>query len=460
MKRLLLVLVLIMTAGSLFAAELKIDGDMYVRGSTLSNMDLEEDDEATFSYFDYELNINAALVVNEKATVYTKLTYDKDINGSGVVADGDGTANTDALSLERAYINYKFHPALQLNTGLMSGGQWGTTFGDTEINVMRVQAIGALSKDMVFIATYEKQDEAGYDAWGSDSAFAKDFEKDDTTVYYLGSKMVFGNITVLPLLTYATKGLNNDQSLSTLGITDTYTYTKSAFTLALKGDFGMFGFEAEGVYIKADADGFEDDNGAILDGTASTLESGIAAFEGSGLAPGDAGYADAKAGYDYAVATLANVQALQEVKDATTYGLYVNLFAKVDALKAGFIYAYGSADEEDGSYNWGDDFDLFVVMDDYIFNTYTDGLTGFSAYKLYADYTMDKITVMVGAGYGASNMSGDDASFMEGDIGASYAFDENTAYSVMFGYAKTSDFYADGVDADAYRLYHKFAVKF
>jgi hypothetical protein len=138
MKRLLLVLVLLMTAGSLFAAELKINGDMYVRGTTLSNMDLVDTDEASFSYFDYDLNINAALVANENATVYTRLTYDRNVDGSGKVADSDSEST---LAVERAYINYKFHPALQLNTGLMGGGQWGTAFGDTEINVMRVQAM-------------------------------------------------------------------------------------------------------------------------------------------------------------------------------------------------------------------------------------------------------------------------------------------------------------------------------
>lgn len=467
MKRLLLVLVLLMTAGSLFAAELKITGDAYVRGTTLNNMGLAEDDEASFSYFDYDLNINAALVANENATVYTRLTYDRNVSDSGKVADSDSEST---LAVERAYINYKFHPALQVNTGLMGGGQWASSFGNTEINVMRAQLIGALSPDMVFIATYEKQDEAGFAAWTSDSAFAKDFEKDDTTVYYLSSRMKFGAITVLPLLTYAMKGINNDQALSSLGITDTYTYTKSAFTLGLEGDFGMFGFEAEGVYIKADADGFDDDNGATLAATASALETAIANTETaqSLLDPNDPSDMDAS-GHSYAdyadyiasqSATLANVEALQEVKDATTYGFYVNLFAKVDALKAGFIYAYGSADDEDGSYNWGDDFDLFVVMDDYVSND-DAGLTGFSAYKLYADYTMNKLTIMVGAGYGASNMTDDDATFMEGDLGASYAFDENTAYTVMFGYAKTKDWDATApVDADAYRLYHKLSVKF
>jgi hypothetical protein len=205
------------------------------------------------------------------------------------------------------------------------------------------------------------------------------------------------------------------------GDNDSYTLTTMAFTLALMGDFGMFGFEAEGVYIKGDLDGFDDDHAALA----------LALQESTGFSE-------------------------------AAYGLYVNLFAKVDALKAGFIYAYGSADEEDGAYNWGDDFDLFVVMDDYIAYDFADraGLTGFSAYKLYADYTMDKITVMVGAGYGASNWKDDDATFMEGDLGASYAFDENTAYTVMFGYAKTSDFYTADVDADAYRVYHKMAVKF
>ena len=168
MKRLLLVLVLLMTAGSLFAAELKITGDMYVRGSTYSNLDLDPDNSERYSMFDYDLTINAAFIANENATVFTRFAFDKNVDGSGYIDDSAADPTADhGLTIERAYINYKFAPFLQLNTGLMGGGTWASAFGDNEKNVTRVQFIGALSPEMVFIATYEKRFEQG--AWGGTS---------------------------------------------------------------------------------------------------------------------------------------------------------------------------------------------------------------------------------------------------------------------------------------------------
>ena len=183
----------------------------------------------------------------------------------------------------------------------------------------------------------------------------------------------------------------------------------------------MFGFESEGVYNKTDVDGFDVEHPALAD---------------------KAGLADEK-----------------------TYGLYANLFVKVDPVKAGFVYAYGSADEDDGSFNWGDDFDVLTVMDDYIANTDDAGLTGYTVYKVYADVTFGKISAGLAFGYGKNNADWSsnetkDGKFTEYDANVSYAFDANTTYTIAGGLAKTKDFFAKDLDADAYRIYHKMAVKF
>jgi len=447
MKRLLLILVLLMTAGSLFAAELKITGDATVRGSSWSEDGDTTDYQA--SWFDLDFDLNAALLVNEKATVNMRLTYDK--NYDETVPEGSGSADDVGLAIERAFINYKFAPFLQLNTGLMGGGQWASEFGNTETNQMRVQFIGALSADMIFIATYEKQQEEGY--FGG-----KDSEDNDFTVYYLSSIMKFNQIKVLPLVYYGTKGLNNDGTTSdavydgvyaamieggapepvatgtataAAGSLGKYDVTLIGFQLGLEGDFGMFGFVFDSKYEKYDADGFDKD--------------WIAADTMIVLGGGDSIGAPL-------------------IADKTVYGFMIDVYAKVDALKAGLVFAYGSSDDEDGSFNFGDDFDMFYVMDDYVSNSAT-GLEGFSAFKLYADYTMDKLTVMAALGYGYSNGDGEngvyeDATFMEADLGASYAFDANTTYTVGFGYAQTTDWDAKGVDDDYWRLFHKVSVKF
>lgn len=471
MKRLFLVLMLLVIAGSAFAAELKVSGDFYVRGSEYSNLDLKDDgNDSTWDRFDYDLNVNMAFVANENATVFTKLTFDKNVDAEGTVQDGSASADDAGLAVERAYLNYKFAPFLQLNTGLMAGGQWATTFGDTEINVMRVQFIGALSQDMIFIATYQKDTENGI------APDTDDNEKNDGNTYYLSSIMKFGPVSVKPLFTYITKGFNYNGEL-TQGIWDstyaqaysaayaaalaagqtpyaaaataestaeatadgtatlidaafkgkTYDLSVMAFTLGLDGDFGMFGFEAEGVYSKMDTDGFYDDCMAL----------------------GAQG---------------AQIVAAKSLYDGATYGAYVNLFAKLEPANIGFVYAYASADKKDGSYSWGDDFDVCYVMDDFIYNGSTN-LVGFTVYKLYADAKFGKFGAGAAFAYGTNNADVDskvtkDAAFKEIDANVSYAFDDNTKYSIGGGYAMTEDYSKKGDSEDAYRVFHKFAVKF
>ena len=201
MKRFLLVVMILASAASLYAAELKVSGDANVRG-LWDGVVPDKGDKTSCNYFDYDVNINAALVANENATVNVKLTYDKTVDGSGKVDMGSASAADAGLAVERAYINYKFFPFLQVNTGLMGGGQWASTFGDKEINVMRVQGIGALSEDMIFILTYEKQAEGG-------KQLVKDTEKEDTTACMASAKLKFGPVTVLPLFVYGWRGFNN-----------------------------------------------------------------------------------------------------------------------------------------------------------------------------------------------------------------------------------------------------------
>jgi len=425
MKRLLLVLVLLMTAGSLFAAELKVTGDAMVRGTTWSIDDDAAADKVQYSFFDYDFNLNAALVANENATAFLKLTYDRDVVGAGTVAN---SSNTSVLSVERAFLNYKFHPALQLNTGLMGGGLWASDFANNEVNVMRAKIIGALSKDMVFIFTYQKNNEVG-----AANVTVKDAEVDDENVYFLSSRMIFGNIKVLPLLTYGTSGIGNSGVYKTLltglnaaGFTEkTYDVTVMAFTLGLEGDFGMLGFEFEGQYRVDDSGGLDDDFTNTPD----------AVLTGAGLN----------------ATQIATVRGM----DKTRYGAYLNVFAKVDALKAGLIYAYASADAEDGTFSMGADFNPLHIANDWE----GDALAGMSLYMAYAQYTMGKITGKAAVGYAASNMKDNDKSLIEYNASGAYAFDANTTYELGLGYATFSDWSTSG-DKTSMRLYHKMSMTF
>lgn len=437
MKRLLLVLLFLAAVSSAFAAELKVTGDMFVRGQTDSNLAVKESNKITSSYFDYEFNLNAAFVANENATVFVKLTYDKLVDEKGTVANGDAGATSpstttfqnSSLAVERCYFNYKFHPALQLESGLMAGGQWANTFGDTEINVMRVKVIGALSEDMVFVAIYQKDNENGIN--GGAVSTEKE-EKEDANTYYLASQIKVAGLTILPLFVLVTTGYDYDtttlDALYALGVATGYTFKTYAFDLGLNGDFGMFGFKSEGVYRMFDSGGLEDDIKKVP------------------------------------TAYVSATSALRQIKDAKTYGGYVDAFAKVEPITVGFVFAYAKADANGGlygTYDWGEDFDVCYVMDDMIDNSSTkNNLVGYSVYKLYANVVVDKFSANVAGAYGKDNLSGAKDKFYEVDAGAGYAIDANASYSVAGGYAMLKKWDTTQKDANAWSVSHKFAIKF
>lgn len=429
MKRLLLVLVLLMTAGSLFAAELKVTGDAMVRGTSNTYDNDAADTTKTAMYFDYDFNINAALVANENATAFLRLTYDKTVAQEGKVDDGDGTANADALALERAYINYKFAPFLQLNTGLMGGGQWATAFGDNEINVMRVQFIGALSKDMIFIATYQKDHENGNVVTAKESA--------ENTTYYLSAILRTGGIAFKPLLTYRVIG-REPQLSPAFGAKPGDQITQYALTLGVDGDFGMVAFESEFVYTTVDA----------------------------------------KVGNIPAIA-FAGEDSL------TAYGAYVNVWANLAPAKVGLAAVYASSDEDTAvNLTYGGDFDFTMIVDDMVWGS-EDGLPGFTSFKLWAEAPVnEKLTLGAYFAYGMATDSkatkynatldglllqkltgstagviGADLSYWEANLSATYALDANTAYKVEAGYASLDN--ADAKTTDVrYVVRHRMTVKF
>lgn len=453
MKRLLLVLVLLMSAGSLFAAELNITGDAMVRGAVKSTeVDAPGAEAQNEAYFDYDFNVNAALKANDAATVYLKLTYDKNVDEAGKVADSDSDST---LAVERAYINYKFHPALQLNTGLMAGGQWASNFNNDEINVMRVQAIGALSKDMIFIATVQKNNENG-------TAF-EDKESYESDSYYLSSKMVFGAITVLPLFTYVVDGASVEGS----------TLTQQAFTLGVNGDFGMVGLESEFYYVALDSDDVLADDptlyGAYVNVFAKVAEGvkvGVAGAYAS--SDEDSGFSAAYGGdFDFTM-----------VVDDWGWGSEGGL----QGMMSGKVYFEAAVMPKltvDGAFAYG------VQVDDAVVKYNTAGPLGAFATMGQAQALGAEAAALAaeaaalgvaGEAYGAAVVGeeaaakaaeaaalmtnatvGSELSFWEVDLGVTYAIDENTAYRIAGGYAVME---ADEVETTNYRVEHKFSVKF
>lgn len=406
MKRFLLVVMLLASAASVYAAELKITGDAEVRGV----MDSMENDGTTIyenSFFDADFNFNAALVVTENTTVFTKLTFDSQlgslaglraVSGTDTVID-QNAMDTDGLSgqphtylgVERAYISTKFLPELTVDAGLMGGGMWGTAFGNSETNVTRIKATYAVSEDMKFMAIYEKNAESN--AYPAFRAGAADTDDGDITTYYLAANLKFGAITVLPLAKYVTA--------ENYTAAETTTDTTWTVDVAVMGDMGMVGFEAEAVYASTTPDG------------------------------GDA---------------------------AAKYGAYVDVFAKLDPAKVGLAAFYASASTDSAeTYSAGSDLDFLLVYED----MYAGEIVGMTAVKLYADTKfMEKFSAGAAFAYGMSNDTDmADVTFWEIDANFNYLIDAATTWTLEGGYASEDDA-AAAEPTTIYTVQQKISVKF
>lgn len=536
MKRLLIVLMLLVSAGALFAADLKVTGDAYVRGTKLGKKETVVALNGTESkindhteYYDYDFNINAALVANENATVFVKVTYDRNVEGSGYVKDGNGQAEVPSttgakasgvLNLERAYINYIFHPAFRTNVGLMAGGQWATTFDDNESNVMRVQAIGALSESAIFIVTIEKRLENGKLAWSTtdQTHAAKKSEKDDMDVYYLTGIFKTGPLTFKPLVAYGKLGYNNDHTTIATAyktnvakaVTDMqtkliaangqgWTRNEAAFIVAAVAlnpaqyttllGLGSGGLAGAGY---AAATNYET---AILTAKIGTKRTDhaykITQRQGTMGINGDFGMFGFESEFVWKVIDVNSIDrdhpllaTAAGASDVKAIGAYVNAFVKVDPAKIGFVYAYGSADKKNGKFSFGDDFDVLYVMDDMVDNQPDNanyimpevGLAGYSVYKPYVEATFGPVNVGVQFGYGKTNAKWSrtidkttsiatenrlkKGRFKELDGSVTYNMDANASYTIFGGYSKTNDFTADPTTGKGRKVdYYRIANK-
>jgi hypothetical protein len=410
MKKFLLVSMIVATASlSVFATDLKLSGDMYARGTTVDNQALVKSDKTNYSYFDYDLNLKAALVVNEQATVFVKLTFD----GPTAQTVPNGSVGNNAgqgLTVENAFVQYKFNTGTTAEVGIMPGNKWGTSFADTETNPMRVKLVQAIGSDVSLFLIYQKNRESGAKA-GAPNAYGnvlvspnttgKDAEKDDSTTYYLASIMKFGALKFSPLVAYTLDGRN--QAATETGAYYLKTYTAD---IALAGDFGVLGFEAEYRFDKV--------KNGISDGV-----------------------------------------------DKQVWGAYGNIFAKIDTFKVGFLYAYASADQTKGIFGMGDDFNAAIVADE--INADGLGLSGVTVYKIYAEAAFNPITVGLGVAYVTNNVdwipATKDTTYTEIDASVAYAIDAATAYTIDGGYLMAKDS-PKGTDANEWAIRHKISIKF
>jgi len=166
--------------------------------------------------------------------------------------------------------------------------------------------------------------------------------------------------------------------------------------------------------------------------------------------------------------------------DYDTFGIYANLYANVMSnVTVGGKFAYASYDKSaNKGFDFGDNFDPTLAIDDYMF---TKGAAGMTLLQLYTDVkVMEPLTVGATFTYYFSNIDGSvnkhyvlddydrkwnkDTNAWEIDVYGTYDITKYLSYSIAGGYAKVYDLYGASTgkyDAKgAYRIHHKLAVKF
>jgi hypothetical protein len=240
--------------------------------------------------------------------------------------------------------------------------------------------------------------------FGSDT---EDSEKNDTDTYLLGLVTKAGPLNIKPLLGYA---LNGSTDLAD----DSYN-TTVLFQLGLDGTFGIVGFESE--------------------------------FQYNSLS------------YD-------EVEPVAGEDSASLFGIYFDVYAKLDAVKPGFFFAYGSVHEDTGlEFSFKDDFDghgAEMAGNEIGFGTDPDAISGSTYAGVYCDFAAsDALSIFGQIGYAKGNSDGsrEDDTLLDVSLRGSYKITDAVTYTIGGGYAKID--LDEGSDPDpGYKLYHKFNIAF
>ncbi len=449
------IMALLMTASASYAADLELSGKMNVQGSYYNNFGLDADDTYAFSAYDQDFNLTAKFVVSEETTITTRFaihdevwadqrpTLNKIVAVMDVLADGNDPENILALmadqeadddfTCERVYMTHKFPADTTLDLGLMTGGEFASSFhndarGAYRVKVTKMTPIGAV------LGVLEKNAEVGFvgPTTKPDGISANmDTETDDFDAYYgiLATKAGPANVKVL--LAYVPNGLAYEGATGFVagfnGEVDQTTMGIDIGADAVLEDLNI-GFETELIFKSVS---HSDDMGSLY---------------GPGVDGSDL--------------------------DHTLMGFYLNGWYNLEPAKIGLWLAYGSSqDIEIGgvvvdrkNFDFDDDFDSTNILGDELGVGGGDDLTGCTAVQLYADVnvpSVEKLTISPSFTYVMSNVTDDDATAMEIDIDGSYKVTDTFSYSAAIAYA-TISLGIDGQDdpSAVMKLSHKFEIVF
>ncbi len=408
MRKLLVVLMVVAFAATAFAADVKLSGYMEVKGIYVENGAALEDSDGEDSWWEQDGNVQAKFIV-DKGTAFTVRgdfhdgTWGTDDMKAKTTGDGEA-----GFTIQRAFLEHDFGKAA-IHAGLMATGGWGTAFGNNVEGNYRVKLIVPVATGKLTFQTTKNYEASDYST--------KDSEKDDNDGYGVDYVGKTGAFTYGFNLTYADNSYVADSSgtqyPSTVNNSDGTQQVK--LEVMLKGDLGMFGFESEFAYADVTSD--------ILASESATAS-----------------------------------------EDYNLFGAYINGFAKLGKTTAGLAFVYGSTDEDaNKGYAFGDDFDTTFIVDELSGNALAPGssnddLTGYTAFKLYADYAhTDALTLGAAFAYAFSNWDNptyEDVNLYEFDAYVSYQINKALNYTVKAAYLQVNEIGAGAAQYDADPIYY------
>jgi len=122
-----------------YAADFKITGDAFVRGTATRNLadTNKPGSDAAKNYYDMEFHIFPVIQVDKNTKIVMKLTADFDqvldkskstTWAKDYAAGGQGVSDGPTLTVENLYVSHLFESTgTEVLAGLFTGGTWGTS---------------------------------------------------------------------------------------------------------------------------------------------------------------------------------------------------------------------------------------------------------------------------------------------------------------------------------------------
>lgn len=442
--------------------------------------------EDSFSWYEQDINLFPKITVGNTSlnmrvaitdTYWGAATSDSDTDDIG---HGIGSAD-DNIAIERAFITHKFNDMFTLDVGLMDGTEWGTTFGNDKAGRWRVKlttrtpfgVVGGLFEKIADFGARDYAADEGDEPFANYSVLAPalagagldltnlnwDYnESMDWDNYGLFAVTKVGSIYVKPLIFYV--DINNVKAIQLNNNSDDLLAALDALS------------EAPSLETITAAQGVID-RITIDDVTRLNL---VLAFDG------ELGPVSFESEINYNMFDVEYLDPASTAEDSwNTLGIYFNVWKALDAMTPGLVLAYGSYDEDapdvpslvgTKGFDFEDDFNQLVILEDEYEWGGGDGLTGMSLIKLYVNDIktgIDSLTLSAYAGYVISNHEGndvdgdgvltgaevnklEDATAWEFGIGATYRITDNLYYMPYVSYASIDYDVTNVDDPDAVYL--------